>query len=196
MKKIYERLFTEGFKIEDVRKVMDRYLEKEAAKSSMAKTAQNIVGIHSFGANVTQNHDLLQSQSTSTDYAFRHQSEIKSTKPSKHQTQQVYHRSSSTLSKTSGGKTTKSRLQNIYGGGHIQSTKNIDNKKFTLVHKEVRKSRDRSVRKSQERISINNYPGIVEKSTISQNSRGSHRQAASKRSNSGLKREKSKEWRP
>lgn len=54
-RKIYERLFTEGFKIEDVRKIMERYMEKEAAKStsSMAKTAQNIVGLHSFGGNAT-----------------------------------------------------------------------------------------------------------------------------------------------
>lgn len=39
-RKIYERLFTEGFKLEDVRKVMDRYMQKEAEKVDVkAKTS-------------------------------------------------------------------------------------------------------------------------------------------------------------
>ena len=38
-RKIYERLFTEGFKLKDVRKVMDRYMQKEAEKVDIkAKT--------------------------------------------------------------------------------------------------------------------------------------------------------------
>ena len=33
-KKIYERLFTEGFKLEDVRKVLDRYYASEMQEST------------------------------------------------------------------------------------------------------------------------------------------------------------------
>lgn len=50
-RKIYERLFTEGFKLDDVRKIMDRYMEKEAAKTQSSidvksKTSNTVV-LHS-----------------------------------------------------------------------------------------------------------------------------------------------------
>ena len=32
-RKIYERLFTEGYKLEDARKIIERYMEKEMEKS-------------------------------------------------------------------------------------------------------------------------------------------------------------------